>query len=118
MYIRKLCPSFMRAVQVLVLSDFASEPDVWENIDMQNSYIMVQANPPKLLGCLLIDKQMYLSYLVVKDDYRGRHIGSRLMQKSTAVRLTCDESLASFYTRYGYSVQSKGADGRIEMVKL
>lgn len=115
MRLARVSPRYMRAVQLLVLRDFATEPDVWDKIDKNESFVMIQHRTPKVLGCLLVDTQKSLAYLVVRDGFRGRGIGSELMKKCTATDLTCVSTLIPFYQRFGFQQLSTLDDGRIIM---
>ena len=116
MYIRKLHHSFMRAAQLLVLRDFSTEEDVWKDIDVDASYIMIQPYVPRLIGCLLVDTNKYLAYLVVHEEYRHKKVASRLMAHCTATSLTCEARLLPFYERFGFSAIGLEPDGRVKMV--
>ncbi len=119
MYVRKLSNAkhYMRAAQLLVLQDFSNEEHVWQDIDFDASLVVLQSSKPKLLACMLIDRQSYLAYLVVRESKRGKGIGSLLMQHCSATSLTCESSIVPFYERYGFSVSCTEKDGRLRLSK-
>jgi GNAT superfamily N-acetyltransferase len=89
----------------LVSQDFAKDPKPLEGAcDLSRVAILND----KLVGVALIDANGYLIYLVVKDEFRGKGIGSKLLTTclSSIKSLTCNHSKVSFYSKFGFKLET------------
>jgi len=90
----------------------------FENLDGGLSF--VAQTKDTIVGAIVVCNNAYINYLVVHPKYRGRGIGTSLLQHvldttSKPLRLTCMPNVCSFYERFGFTYLQLAADSRIEM---
>lgn len=80
----------------------------------------MQEEAPRLLGVCLVDEDGYLRYLIVREEFRGKGLGSKMIQAclQDISHLTCMPALLSFYENHGFVVSATGKPhGMLEMKK-
>ena len=106
-----LTRQWMLAVHRMVQNDFANELTPFDSVNWRTSRVVVQTDSPRLIGCLLLEHDGYVAYLVVHEKFRGKGIGSALLRHSaTDIKsLSCVKSLVGFYEQRGFQIKESYA---------
>lgn len=99
------------AIRRLIRKEF-QDPHPTQNVAWKRGCMFVQPEFPKLVGVALVDDDGLLRYLVVREEFRGKQLGSKMLQHvlSQVSHLTCIPDRIPFYARHGFHVTDEPAD--------